>query len=112
FPYPELSAQEAARTEQVVAELRQFTRDRIDAAAIDRAAEIPQDVIDGLGQLGVLGMTAPEVFGGKAFSQFALTKVMEVIGGHDAGVAVFVNAHHSIGIRALLLFGTEAQKRR
>jgi acyl-CoA dehydrogenase len=37
---------------------------------------------------------------------------MEVIGGHCASTAVFVNAHHSIGIRALLLFGTEAQKQR
>src|SRR5262249_59869810 len=36
----------------------------------------------------------------------------EVIGGQDAAIAVFVNAHHSIGIRALLLFGTEEQKRR
>jgi alkylation response protein AidB-like acyl-CoA dehydrogenase len=35
---------------------------------------------------------------------------MEVIGGHDASTAVFVNAHHSIGIRALLLFGTPEQK--
>jgi alkylation response protein AidB-like acyl-CoA dehydrogenase len=35
-----------------------------------------------------------------------------VIGGHCASTAVFVNAHHSIGIRALLLFGTEEQKRR
>src|SRR5262249_21591724 len=33
-------------------------------------------------------------------------------GGLDAGVAVFVNAHHSIGIRALLLFGTEEQKKK
>jgi alkylation response protein AidB-like acyl-CoA dehydrogenase len=37
---------------------------------------------------------------------------MEVIGGHDASTAVFVNAHHSIGIRALVLFGTEEQKAR
>jgi alkylation response protein AidB-like acyl-CoA dehydrogenase len=37
---------------------------------------------------------------------------MEIIGGHDAGVAVFVNAHHSIGIRALVLFGTPEQKQR
>src|SRR5258708_3762883 len=36
---------------------------------------------------------------------------MEVIGGHCAATAVFVNAHHSIGLRALQLFGTEAQKR-
>ena len=37
---------------------------------------------------------------------------MEVIGGHCASTAVFVNAHHSIGIRALLLFGTPEQKAR
>ena len=37
---------------------------------------------------------------------------MEVIGGHCASTAVFVNAHHSIGIRALLLFGTDEQKQR
>ena len=37
---------------------------------------------------------------------------MEVLGGHDASVAVFVNAHHCIGIRALLLFGTKEQQAR
>ena len=37
---------------------------------------------------------------------------MEVIGGHCPSTAVFVNAHHSIGIRALLLFGTTEQKAR
>ena len=37
---------------------------------------------------------------------------MEVIGGHCSSTAVFVNAHHSIGIRALLLFGTAEQKAR
>jgi len=35
---------------------------------------------------------------------------MEVIGGHCSSTAIFVNAHHSIGIRALLLFGTPEQK--
>jgi acyl-CoA dehydrogenase family protein 9 len=112
FPYPELSGQDAARVEQSVAAVRAFAQAKIDAAAIDRNAEIPQGVIDGLAQLGVLGMTAPEAVGGRGFSQYGFTRVMEVIGGHDAGVAVFVNAHHSIGIRALILFGTEEQKRR
>jgi acyl-CoA dehydrogenase family protein 9 len=112
FPYPELSAHEAARVEQTVTAVRAFARESIDAAAIDRNAEIPQEVIDGLAQLGVMGLTAPEAVGGKGFSQYGFTRVMEVIGGHDAGVAVFVNAHQSIGIRALILFGTEEQKRR
>ncbi len=57
-------------------------------------------------------MTAPKEHGGRGFTQLQYTRVMEVIGGHDASVAVFVNAHHSIGIRGLLLFGTEEQKRR
>jgi alkylation response protein AidB-like acyl-CoA dehydrogenase len=57
-------------------------------------------------------MTAPKEYGGRGFSQLGYTKVLEVIGGHCAATGVFVNAHHSIGIRALLLFGTEEQKRR
>jgi len=49
-------------------------------------------------------MTAPTEFGGLGFSQRGYCKIMEVIGGHCASTSVFVNAHHSIGIRALVLF--------
>jgi acyl-CoA dehydrogenase family member 9 len=111
FPYPVLKREEHAATEQVVDEVRRFCETSIDAAKIDRDAEIPQSVIDGLGDLGVLGLTAPVEVGGKGFSQLSNARVMEVIGGHCASTAVFVNAHHSIGIRALLLFGSDAQKR-
>jgi acyl-CoA dehydrogenase family protein 9 len=112
FPYPELRPEEKPRVEEKVAEVRRFAREHIDAEAIDRNAEISADVVAGLGRLGVLGATAPTEYGGLGFSQMANCRIMEVIGGHDASVGVFVNAHHSIGIRALLLFGTEEQKRR
>jgi acyl-CoA dehydrogenase family member 9 len=112
FPYPELPAAERARVEDAVASVRRFTESSIDAAAIDRAADIPRSVIEGLAKLGVLGMTAPVEYGGRGFSQSGYCRIMEVIGGHDASTAVFVNAHHSIGIRALLLFGTPEQKAR
>lgn len=112
FPYPELSRADQERAERAVAELQRFAAEKIDAAAIDRNADIPREVIGGLGQLGVLGMAAPEEFGGRGFSQLAYCKIMEIIGGHCASTAVFVNAHHSIGIRALVLFGTEEQKQR
>jgi acyl-CoA dehydrogenase family protein 9 len=112
FPYPHLGPREQAETEQAVAEVRRYAAEHIDAAAIDRNAEIPTEVVAGLGRLGVLGMTAPPEYGGRGFSQLAYCRVMEVIGGHCSSTAVFVNAHHSIGIRALILFGTEEQKRR
>jgi alkylation response protein AidB-like acyl-CoA dehydrogenase len=66
----------------------------------------------GLGRLGVLGMTAPKSVGGRGFSLLGYCRVMEAIGARCASTAVFINAHHSIGMRALLLFGTPEQKSR
>jgi alkylation response protein AidB-like acyl-CoA dehydrogenase len=112
FPYPEIKPEERPIAEQAVANLRGFASEHIDAMAIDQQANIPAEVINGLARLGVLGMTAPTEFGGRNFSQLAYCRIMEVLGGHCASTAVFVNAHHSIGIRALLLFGTDEQKQR
>src|SRR4051812_42325791 len=67
FPYPELQAAERDVVAQAVADLRKFADEKIDAAAIDRNADIPREVIDGLGRLGVLGMTAPKEYGGPGF---------------------------------------------
>src|ERR1022692_3669466 len=112
FPYPQLKPNEKPIVEKSVEEVRKFANEHIDAVAIDRNADIPRDVIDGLAHLGVLGVTAPLEFGGRGFSQLAYTKILEVIGGHCSATAVFVNAHHSIGVRALLLFGTKEQQQR
>jgi acyl-CoA dehydrogenase family member 9 len=112
FPYPELPENQRATVEDAVAAVREFADRHIDAAAIDRDADIPRSVIDGLSRLGVLGMAAPKQWGGQGFSQMGYCKIMEVIGGHCAATAVFVNAHHSIGLRALVLFGTPEQQAR
>jgi alkylation response protein AidB-like acyl-CoA dehydrogenase len=112
FPYPEVKAEERAALDQATTELRRFVDTELDPAAIDRNSEIPQSVIDGLGRIGVLGATAPKEYGGPGFSQYANTKLLEIIGSRCAATGVFVNAHHSIGIRALLMFGTEEQKKR
>ncbi len=112
IPYPTMRAEQSEKLDAVMPELRQFLDEKLDPAAIDRNADIPREVIDGLGRHGVLGMTAPVEFGGRGFSQMANCRVLEEIGARCASTSVFVNAHHSIGIRALLLFGTPEQKRR
>lgn len=112
FPYPTMPAQEKAVVDEAVNKVRKFCAERIDAAEIDRIADIPKSVIDGLGELGVLGMTGSKEYGGFGFSQQAYCKVLEVLGGHCSSTAVFVNAHGSIGIRALMLFGTPEQQKK
>src|SRR5947208_7131390 len=69
FPYPQLDPREQPIVTEAVASVKRFADEHIDAAAIDRDADIPQSVIDGLGKLGVLGMTAPVAQGGRGFSQ-------------------------------------------
>ena len=84
FPYPEFDTAEQAKVNRAVDEVRRFMTEQVDSTAIDRDADIPRDVIDGLARIGVLGMTAPSEVGGRGFSQMGSCKIMEVIGGQDA----------------------------
>jgi acyl-CoA dehydrogenase family member 9 len=107
--YPQLDHDEQA--DDLVQRLREFCAHEIDPVAIDRQALIPENVVRGLGSLGVLGACLPKSCGGLEMSQTAYCRILEVLGGHCGSTALFVNAHHSIGPRALVLFGTEEQKR-
>jgi len=107
--YPDVAANESLS--QLVDQLAQTCREKIDPVAIDRNAEIPQPVVDELGRLGVLGACMPKSCGGLGLDQAAYCRLLEVLGGHCGSTALFVNAHHSIGPRALVLFGSEEQQR-
>ncbi|MEX2025681.1 MAG: acyl-CoA dehydrogenase family protein, partial [Pirellulaceae bacterium] len=108
LPYPELPHD--GQVPQLVSDLRQFCRDNVDPVAIDKQAEIPVEVVRGLGKLGILGACLPKSCGGLELSQTSYCRILELLGAHCGSTALFVNAHHSIGPRALVLFGTEDQK--
>lgn len=110
LPYPDLSHHHDLH--DLSTRLKTYCIEHIDPVAIDRGAEIPQSVIDGLGQLGILGACLPKSCGGKEFSQTEYCKLLEILGAHCASTALFVNAHHSIGPRAIVLFGNAEQKKK
>ncbi len=112
FPYPRVAAADQPKVDAALRQLIAYCDQHLDPAEIDRQADIPRSVIDGLSQLGVLGMTAPESMGGRGFSQLEYCKILEELGGRCSATSIFVNAHHSIGMRGLLLFGTADQKER
>ena len=91
FPYPSLPLDRQKNAEQAAAAVKEFALAEINAAKIDREADIPRHVIEGLAKLGVLGMTAPVEVGGRGFSQQQYCRVMEIIGGHCASTAVVTN---------------------
>lgn len=112
FPYPKLSSEENQKLNAFLTQIRHFAETSIDPDWIDRHAEIPQSVIQGLAKLGVLGMTVSPESGGLGMSQHAYCKAVEIIAARCASTALFINAHQSIGLKALLLFGTKEQKQR
>src|SRR5919197_243905 len=59
-PQPRLDAEAIEKGERFLARLRSFLAEHVDPLAIERDAKIPEHVIDGLKQLGALGMKVPE----------------------------------------------------
>src|SRR5262245_52895484 len=75
FPYPQLAKKERDLVAKKVAELKLFCEKEVDSVAIDKNCEIPQSVITGLGQIGVLGAAVPAQYGGMGLSQYGYCKL-------------------------------------
>lgn len=109
-PYP--APQPSEKASQLLAHLEAYCNSTLNADEIDRQARIPDEVIRALGELGVLGACLPESAGGMGLSQTDYCRILEILGGTCGSTALFVNAHHSIGPRALVLFGSEEQQQK
>ncbi len=106
----EVDGDEEARLGHLLEQIGNFLETEVDPAAIDREARVPKRVVQRLFELGVMSMSIPREHGGLGFSQRAYCRVMEEIGAVDASIAVLINAHQSIGMKSLLLFGTPKQQ--
>jgi acyl-CoA dehydrogenase family protein 9 len=111
FPFPELGKDEREHVSLILENVRKFAARTIDPAAIDRDAAIPPAVLAGLKDLGLFGLLIPHEHGGTGLSNSAYARIVQELSGIDASVAVTVGAHLSLGLKSILLFGTEAQKR-
>jgi alkylation response protein AidB-like acyl-CoA dehydrogenase len=112
FPFPEASAEETARCDQLLAELDDYFRNEHPSHEIDQKQEIPEWAIKRLFEIGVMGMIIPQEYGGGGFGITSYNRALQRIGESCGSTAVMVSAHQSIGCGAINLFGTEEQKRR
>jgi alkylation response protein AidB-like acyl-CoA dehydrogenase len=112
-PFPQTAADQDPAGEAFLAKLEEFLRTRVDANEIDRTGEIPDDVIEGLAEMGAFGIKTPREYGGLGLSQQYYSRAAMLLGSHCANTAALLSAHQSIGVpQPLLQFGTEEQKRR
>jgi len=78
---------------------------------LDAAQESNIPALKQLGELGYLGMTVPEAYGGSGLGAVAYAGAMIELSKADAGTAVAVSVQNSLVNDAIILFGTEEQKR-
>jgi acyl-CoA dehydrogenase family member 9 len=110
FPYPGHDEEKRARLAMILDPLRTFAQDKIDPKKIDHDACLPREVVSGIKDLGLMGMQTPREYGGLDLDTTSYARIMQELATYDNSVAVFVGGHQSIGMKALLLFGTEEQK--
>ncbi len=112
-PPPPPDPEKEARAKPFLDKLRDFTERSIDGDAIDREGHVPEDVLDGLRELGAFGIKIPQEYGGLGLSQIAYNKALSIVSARCASTGAFLSAHQSIGVpQPLTRFGTEEQKKK
>ncbi len=113
FPFPEQNPHDRDQGEAFLERLEKFLHEKVDADAIDRTGEIPDEVIAELGRMGAFGIKIPTQYGGLGLSQTNYSRAAMLLGSHDASLTALVSAHQSIGVpQPLLMFGTDEQKKK
>jgi alkylation response protein AidB-like acyl-CoA dehydrogenase len=93
--------------------VRQFALEKIAPVAeeLDREKRFPYELVAEMAELGLMGMTIPESYGGGGTDTLSYAIAIEELTRIDSSVAITVAAHHSLGTLPIYYFGTEAQRR-
>jgi short-chain 2-methylacyl-CoA dehydrogenase len=98
--------------ELVRSTVREFAQERVAPVAeeLDRESRFPYDLVAEMAELGLMGMTIPEQYGGGGADTLAYAIAVEELTRVDSSVAITMAAHHSLGTLPISYFGSEEQK--
>lgn len=112
FPFPSLSEDEKSFAQEMSDAIKKYFEKNVNSEKMDHESLIPDEIYEGLKDLGLYGLAVEEDNGGMGLNYSMYARIFEEICRHDASVAVMLGAHQSIGYRALVNDGNEEQKKK
>ena len=82
YPFPEQSREDKKIGDEFLDRLGKFLKAKIDPDAIDRTGEIPQEVYEGLTELGCFAMKIPKEYGGLGLSKINYNRAVALVASH------------------------------
>jgi acyl-CoA dehydrogenase family protein 9 len=110
FPFFTTNREEEFRL--VSQSIGDWLKENVDPMKLDDEKKIPEDVLQGLKEMGLFGLIIPEIHGGSEFTQTLYTRTLELMNKHESCVTLTIGAHQSIGLKGLYLYGTDEQKKK
>jgi len=112
--FPSLNFDLGETADQLRASVRGFTADQVAplAAEIDKTNAFPRELWPKLGQMGLLGITVEEEYGGSGLGYLEHCIAMEELSRGSASVGLSYGAHSNLCVNQLRRNGSDAQKRR
>ncbi len=109
FPFPKPDPAEQDKIRTLVSAVRELP---YDARAVEEKRWVGDGVIREMGERGLLGLYVPEEYGGQGLSQTGYCRVSEEFAQVDPTLSVVMGVHQSIGMKGIVLFGSDEQKAR
>lgn len=111
WPFPQISSEKEEMIRMVLDSVDHFLEGRQDEyRQWDESGAQPEDFIQSLRDLGLFGLIIPEEYGGIGLSNAGYSRVLQQCSRYESSVSLTIGAHSSIGMKGVLLFGTDAQK--
>lgn len=91
---------------------QQFAQEKIKphSSEWDRTRRFPIEMIQEMGQLGLMGMLVPEVWGGSDTGYVAYASAIEAIASADGACSTIMSVHNSVVCMPILKYGSDQQK--